>query len=57
MHIAAVVTHHIDVRSHFLVESLAEGNLGADLVFESVVEALMAESLGPMVAGKLLRKS
>lgn len=25
--------------------------------FESVVEALMSESLGPMVAGKLLRKS
>ncbi|HEY6005880.1 MAG TPA: TIGR02266 family protein [Anaeromyxobacter sp.] len=25
--------------------------------FESVVEGLMAESLGPMVAGKLLRKS
>jgi type IV pilus assembly protein PilZ len=27
------------------------------VAFESVVESLMAESLGPMVAGKLLRKS
>jgi type IV pilus assembly protein PilZ len=27
------------------------------VAFESVVEGLMAESLGPMVAGKLLRKT